>query len=516
MEYHFYNETLCRKTVSELLQMLEAGEVTSEELVWAYLERIAAFDTSGPRLRSVLEFNPDAFAIARERDWERKTGKIRGPLHGIPVMLKDAIDTADAMHTTCGAVALKDHFAEKDAFIVRKLREAGAIVLAKNSLSEFYGFVSTSVPSCYSGLLKGSPRNPYGPGRLKPGGSSGGSAVAVAADFTPVSIGTDTAGSILEPACLNGVVGYKPTVGLVSRSGILPVLKCQDAAGPITRSVRDAALLANVLVGRDEADPDTIRAEMFKDHDFTLGLEEETLRGRRIGVAGSLFDCMGSRTVDERGEDEAGLEKLAAGVVRDALERLKNAGARIIDVSELFPVCPADGNPETDIRRDEPDLLSSGEEVMCQGFRARFDRYLSDCGDIPVNNLQELITWNREHPKAIPYGQDYLERLADIRRPVMNREFISHRMNDLAVCGEKGIWEAFESFGLDVLVLPGLSGQGIAATAGNPVISIPAGYTRETGPVGLNLVGDIMCDAELLRIARACEKVLPGVPAPEL
>ncbi len=525
MEYHFYNDAVSRKTIAELQKMLEADEISSEELVWAYLERIAAFDTGGPVLKSVLEFNPDAFAIARERDWERKTRNSRGPLHGIPIMLKDCIDTADGMHTTCGAAALKDHYAKKDAFIVRKLREAGAIILAKNSMSEYYGFMSTKAPSCFSGLLQGSPLNPFGPGRLKPGGSSGGSAVAVACDFTPASIGTDTAGSIYEPACFNGVVGYKPTVGLISRSGIFPILKCQDAPGTLTRSVRDAALLANVLVGRDEADPDTIRAEMFKEHDFTLGLETESLHGKRLGVVSSLFDHMGFRTISNDAAENAALGKIAAEELKKALELFKAAGAEIIDVEDFVPadlIAAADRGPDgkTDMVSGsidaDPALFLPDAEVMCQGFKARFDRYLADCDDIPVHSLTELVAWNREHPEAIPYGQDYLEMVAAVERPVMNRKFIRHRMNDLSVCGEKGIWEVMERCQLNALILPGVAGQGIAATAGNPTISIPAGCTPETGPVGLNLIGDIMCDAELLRIARACEKVLPKAPVPEL
>ncbi|MBQ9420927.1 MAG: hypothetical protein IJU30_04150 [Lachnospiraceae bacterium] len=517
MDYHFYNESLSRKTIAELLSMLDADKVSSEELVWAYLERIAAFDTDGPGLKSVLEFNPDAFAIARERDWERRTGNKRGPLHGIPILVKDAIDTADGMHTTCGSAALKDRYAKKDAFIIEKLREAGAIILGKNSMTELYGFVSKSAPNGYSGLLQGAPLNPFGPGRLKPGGSSGGSAVSVAADFAPASIGTDTAGSIFEPACFNGVVGYKPTVGLISRRGILPILKCQDTPGPITRSVHDAALLANVLVGRDEEDPDTIRTELFKEHDFTLGLEEETLAGKRLGVVTALFEKMGYRTIDNDKEENAALGRIAAEELKKAIAKLQAAGAEIVEIGDFTPAkLISGGTEEADTAGRDTEGYAPGGEVMCQGFKARLDKYLSESAGIPVRSLSDLISWNREHPEAIPYGQDYLEMLSKIKRPVMNASFIENRMNDLSICGEKGIWEAMEHYELNALILPGVAGQGIAATAGNPTISIPAGYTPETGPVGLNLIGDIMCDAELLRIARACEKVLLKAPVPEL
>ncbi|MCI5792178.1 MAG: amidase family protein [Lachnospiraceae bacterium] len=512
--------------------MLEAGETTSEKLVWAYLEHIAAEDTAGIRLKSVREFNPDAFAIARERDWERAHGKIRGALHGIPIMLKDSIDTGDKMHTTCGSVALKDHYAESDAFIVKRLREAGAIILGKNNLSEYYGFVSMSSPNCYSGIINGSPINPFSKEdkKLKPGGSSGGSAVSVAADFTAASIGTDTAGSIFEPACFNGVVGYKPTVGLVSRTGVLPVLMCQDVPGPITRCVKDAAIIADVIIARDEDDPDTFRAEEIRQSTKTATVDT-TKKSLDLGaVADALTEIspnvqMGIKLTD--GLDDAelsgkrigivrtGYMSAAGGMIRDEIEvleaavnKLEEAGANIIDV-EGFLHAEALEVPEKHTER-------LNDVVMCDGFKVRLNHYLAKQKDLPFKSLAELIAWNKAHPEAIPIGQDYLEYVENRENPIMNMAFVDARANDLDICGERGIWGAFDRYEIDALILPGVTAQGIPATAGNPIISIPCGISESGAPVGLNLVGRIMDDHELLKIAAACERVLPKRPIPEV
>lgn len=496
MKYRFYIENIRQKTIYELISMLESGEVTSEDIVWGYLEHIAAEDNAGSRLHSVREFNPDAFAIARERDWERANGRIRGPLHGIPIMLKDSIDTGDKQHTTCGSAALKDHYAADDAFIVKKLREAGAIILGKNNLSEYYGFVSTTSPNCYSGIINGSPANPFSTEemKLKPGGSSGGSAVSVAADFTAAAIGTDTAGSIFEPACFNGVVGYKPTVGLVGRSGILPVLMCQDVPGPITRSVRDAALIANIIISRDPEDHDTFRAEELADIDLTDGLEKANLTGVRLGIV-------------KRGYMER-MKPDEADVIETALDILREAGADVVEV-EGFLHAEALAAPDRYKER-------LNDTVMCDGFKVRLGHYFAKQRDLPFNSLTELIAWNREHPEVIPIGQDYLEYVDDREAPIMNMAFIEARVNDLDICGRRGIWGAMDKYGLDALILPGVEAQGIPATAGNPVISIPAGISVSGAPVGLNLTGRIMADHELLKIAAACERVLPKRPVPKM
>ena len=497
MYYHFYHEDIMQKSIGELLSMLEAGTISSEELVWAYAERIAALDQAadGPQLGAVRELNPDAFQIARERDWERRTGVIRGPLHGIPILIKDTIDTGDKMHTTCGAAAFRDHRAEEDAFIVKKLREAGAIILGKNYCSELYGFNALEKPNGYSSLLGGSPKNPFLPDRLIPGGSSGGSAISVAADMAAASIGTETAGSIFEPAYVNGVVGYKPTVGLTSRTGILPIMMCQDTAGPLTRTVEDAARIADVIIARDEADPDTIRASVFEEGSFLDGLEEESLNGKRIGIVKEAY--------------YANMGVTARSCTDRALDVFRLNGARIVEVENFLPAQILSSPNQ------HPERL--GSEVMDRAFKVRFDHYLSRQKDLPFGSLKELIAWNKEHPECIPLGQGYLELIESLGdQAVMAPEFTAARMNDLDICGTRGIWGAMEHYRLDALILPGLDGQAIAATAGNPTITIPVGYGKETGPVGITLVGELMGDRELLRIARACEKLLPKRPLPEM
>ena len=523
MKYYFYNEDIAQKSIGELLKMLEAGEVNSEELVWAYTERIASLDNAagGPQLHGVRELNPDAFQIARERDWERRKGELRGPLHGIPILLKDSIDTGDKTRTTCGSMAMREHRAEKDAFIVKNLREAGAIILGKNYCTEFYGYSSLDAPNGYSSLLDGAPVNPFSfqcRRKLKPGGSSGGSAVSVAADMTAAAIGTDTAGSIFEPAYVNGVVGYKPTVGLTSRTGILPIMMCQDAAGPITRNVEDAARIADVIIARDPEDTDTIRAEAFADARFLEVLNGADLRGKRFGIVREGY-------YEEMDGLGTGADPTEADLTEQALSMLERAGATIIEVKDFLPaqiLAEPDKYPE---RLDY--------EVMNRAFKVRFDHYLATQKDLPFHSLKELIDWNRAHPENIPIGQSYLEMVAALCEvpvptagdkttaahsidPVTTPEFVRARMNDLDICGTRGVWGAFENYGLDVLILPGLAAQGIAATAGNPTITIPAGYSEATGPVGITLVGELMGDCELLRIASACEKVLPPRPIPKL
>ncbi len=564
MTWHFYNKEISQRSIGELLEMLEAGTLTSEELVWAYTERIAALDNDpeGPQLHAVRELNPDAFQIARERDWERKTGKCRGPLHGIPILLKDSIDTGDKTRTTCSSAAMRNHRAEEDAFIVKRLREAGAIILGKNYCTEFYGYNALGAPNGYSSLLGGSPRNPFsfraacenketqargpehggGPrqdapgyvwigkgeeGHIIPGGSSGGSAVSVAADMTAAAIGTETAGSIFEPAYVNGVVGYKPTVGLTSRTGILPIMMCQDAAGPITRTVEDAARIADVIIARDEKDPDTVRAEIFAEGSFLDGLEEASLKGCRLGIVReAYYDGMGGLSdLAEEGNkkspvaaeltatkpaapDLTAKNMTAADLTEKALKMLAQAGAEIIEVQDFLPAQILSAPEKHPERMDW--------EVMNRAFKVRFDEYLARQKDLPFHSLKELLAWNEAHPENIPLGQSYLEKveaLGDL--PLQEMTFVKSRMNDLEICGERGVWGAMEKYGLDALILPGLDAQGIAATAGNPTITIPAGFSKQTGPVGITLVGELMGDRELLRIARACEKVLPKRPVAE-
>lgn len=276
----FFREEL---TIYEIQRAMENGEITSKELVMFYLHRIAKYDQKGPRLNSILEINPDAIFIAEGLDYERKTKGVRGPLHGIPVVLKDNIETGDSMHTSAGSIALENHMASNDAFLVQKLRKAGAVILGKANMTEFANGMSTEMWAGYSSR-GGQVLNPYGDGSLFVGGSSSGSAVAVAANLTVLSVGTETDGSILSPATQNSVVGIKPTVGLISRKGIIPFTYSQDTAGPFARTVTDAALLLGAMSGVDEGDAATYKSEGRIENDYSIYLDTAGLRGAKIGV----------------------------------------------------------------------------------------------------------------------------------------------------------------------------------------------------------------------------------------
>lgn len=485
--YKFYTDNLKHKSVKDIIKMLKNNETTSLQLVMAYLEHISRQDTAGACLNSIREFNPDAFDLAKYRDWQRNKGEILGSLHGVPIILKDCIDTADKMHTTCGAVIMKDHYAKKDAFIVEKLRKAGAIIIAKANMSEWYGMMSTKSPNGYSAIAKGSMKNPFGD-ELIPGGSSGGCAVAVSADFTPCAIGTETSGSIIEPAYMNGVVGFKPTVGLVSRSGILPVMNCQDVPGSITKSVYDAAILTNVIFGFDKNDPSTHICSDLNNIDFTKDLENETLSGKRLGILReSYFNDLSeeSRKITEK-----------------ALATLKENGAVLIDVPDFMPA-------KLRLEPDKYEQLTS--TAMKHSFKARFNHYLSQADDIPAKTLSEIISWNKSHSYAIPYGQDYFEEIDNIKQPFITDNYFDERQKDVYICGKNGVDGALNKYSLDALIMPGLKGQGIAPRNGNPIITIPCGKGDE-GPVGLNIIGHIAEDHSLLKLAYACENVLPKRP----
>lgn len=489
-----YLKHIQQKSLHELLALMEDGRITSQELVWAYVERICEKDQSGPKLDAVRELNPDVFELAALRDYQRRQGVILGSLHGIPILLKDCIDTADRTHTTCGAVVMKDHYAKEDAFLVKRLREAGAIILGKATMSEWYGMVSSKTPSGYNGISGGSMKNPYGPDRLKPGGSSGGCAVAVSADFAAAAIGTETAGSIIEPAYFCSVVGYKPTTGIVSRTGVLPIMMCQDTPGTLTRSVRDAAILANVLVAPDPEDAGTWRAEAFAETDFCRDLDSAGLKEKRIGVVWEGYS----------GEDPQERE-----LTLHALERLRENGATVVEVSDFAP-----GKMKV-----EPQLYPKPltYDVMLHAFKARLEGYLGKLGpDVPVHNLDELIRWNEQHPEANSLGQDYFYEMREIHAPLMTPAFLEAYDYDMQICGREGVLGALDRYSLDALVLPGVADQEIAPKLGCPIISIPAGYTQQDRPIGLNLIGRPMDDAALLQLAYACEKVLPRRMPPQI
>jgi amidase len=455
-------------TITEIQAAMERGELTARALVEYYLGRIEALDRQGPALRSVIEVNPDALAIASALDEERKARGARGPLHGVPVLLKDNIDTADRTQTTAGSLALVGDPPAQDATVARKLRDAGAVLLGKANLSEWANFRSTNSTSGWS-ARGGQTRCPY---VLKenPSGSSSGSAVAVAANLCSVSLGTETDGSICSPACVNGVVGLKPTIGLVSRAGVIPIAHTQDSAGPMTRTVTDAAILLGALTGVDARDPATAASDGKAHTDYTCFLDPDGLKGARIGLPFGRGDT----------------------VTRRAIEAMQAAGAEIVGP----------------IRIHAPRRQRKGElEVMLHEFKAGLNTYLATRTGVPIRTLEELIAFNAANRDAelSLFGQERLEQ-AQEKGPLTDPAYLaaleaSHRHT------REAIEATMARHRLDALVGPGPKIGSPAARAGYPVIAVPAGFQRNGLPAGLVFAGRAYSEPTLLRIAFAFEQV---------
>ncbi|HKO82425.1 MAG TPA: amidase, partial [Chitinophagaceae bacterium] len=378
-------------TIDELQQKMQAGTYTSRSVTELYLKRIEAIDKNGYALRAVIEVNPDALAIADERDKERKEGKVRSPLHGIPVLIKDNIDTGDKMMTTAGSLALEGHKASKDAFIIKQLREAGAVLLGKTNLSEWANFRSNRSTSGWSSR-GGQTKNPCILDR-NPCGSSSGSGVAVAANLCTVAIGTETDGSIIAPASFNGIVGIKPTVGLLSRSGIIPISATQDTAGPMARTVKDAAILLGALTGIDEADKVTRESEGKSKKMYTPFLDINGLQGKRIGIEKSFLK---------------GHEGVVA-LYKQAIKLMESKGSTIVEV-ELLKQC-------NDF--DEREYL-----VLLYEFKDGLNKYLATA-NAKVKTLADIIAFNKNNEaKVMPYfKQETLER-SEAKAGLETKEYI--------------------------------------------------------------------------------------------
>lgn len=472
-------------TVDDLQAGLAAGRWTSADLVRRYLARIHALDQKGPALRSVLEVNPEALALATALDAERKAGKVRGPLHGIPVLIKDNIDTADRMKTTAGSLALADApTPTRDAFVAQRLREAGAVLLGKTNLSEWANFRSTRSSSGWS-VRGGQTRNPYALDR-SPSGSSSGSGVAVAASLCAVAVGTETDGSIVSPANANGVVGLKPTVGLVSRSGIIPISHTQDTAGPMARTVRDAALLLTVLAGSDGRDGATAEADARREGDYTRFLVPEGLQGARLGVVKNLL----------------GVHAHVDAVIRPALDLLKAQGATLVEVE--LKTAPYD---------------DAEFEVLLFEFKADLQAYLAGRGG-PIQDLAALMAFNTTHREAELgfFGQELLQQSSD-KGPLSDPAYLKA----LAACAQarQDITGLLATLRLDALIAPtggpawlidhlngdssSLSFSSPAAVGGCPHLTVPAGFAFGL-PLGLSFVGGPWQEGTLLRLGYAFEQ----------
>jgi amidase len=486
-------------TLADLQSGMSSGRFTSRAITQMYLTRIDEMDRRGPTLRHVIEVNPDALSIADGLDAERKAGRVRGPLHGVPVLVKDNVDTADRMTTTAGSYALEGSIALQDSFIAAKLRAAGAVLLGKTNLSEWANFRSSHSTSGWSGR-GGLAKNPYVLDR-NPCGSSSGSGGAVSANLCAVAIGTETDGSIVCPSSANGIVGIKPTVGLVSRAGIIPIAHSQDTAGPMSRTVRDAAIVLSAIAGIDPRDPMTADSRGRGQIDYTRYLDANGLRGARIGVARETF---------------FGYSDPTDAVISAAIEVMKAQGATIVDPANLA----------------KPDKIGEAEfDVLLYEFKADLNKYLAGLGpSARVRTLKDIIDYNNAHKdQEMPYfGQDIMEK-AQAKGPLTEKKYRDELAKNHLRSRTQGIDATMNKYKLDALVAPTggpawttdltngdhFSGASStpAAVAGYPNINVPAGFVRGL-PVGISFFGRAFSEPTLIRLAYAFEQATHHRKAP--
>lgn len=474
--------------ITTLQSLMQKGELNAAQLVQFYLDRIEAIDRNGPALNSIIELNPQAMEIATALDEERKISGPRGPMHGIPVILKANIDTADEMETTAGSLALKGHHAPSDAFIVEKLRLAGAVILGKANLSEWANFRSNHSSSGWSSI-GGQTKNPYDLAR-NPCGSSSGSAVAVAAGLTSVAVGTETNGSIVCPASVNGIVGIKPSMGLVSRSGIIPIAHSQDTAGPMARTVKDAAILLSAMVAKDPSDP---LADIFPDAvpDYAADLSRDALKGKRIGIY--------------RGYSGAGVDARVEAILAHTIATLKEFGAEIIDPVEI----------------DTEGMGAAQGVVLYYEFKTDLNAYLEKSG-APMNSLAEIIAFNEANKDSVMphFGQEDMLK-AQSMGPLSDAEYLQALKTSKRIA-QDGIDNLLQGQSLDALIAPtrgpawltdhingdqssGISSSSLAAVSGYASITVPAGDVLGL-PIGISFIGTAFSDASLIRMAYAFEQ----------
>lgn len=477
-------------TIAQLQEAMKSGQLTARSIAGKYLKRIKELDKQGPAINSIIELNPDALQIADALDRERKAKGVRGPLHGIPVLLKDNIDTADRMLTTAGSLALISSRPSRDAFIVERLRAAGAVILGKTNLSEWANFRSTRSTSGWSGR-GGQTRNPYALDR-NPCGSSSGSGAAVAANLAAVAVGTETDGSIVCPSSSNSIVGIKPTLGLVSRSGIIPIAHSQDTAGPMARTVADAAALLTVLAGIDPRDDVTQESRGKFSGDYTQFLDRNGLKGARLGVARNFF----------------GFNDKVDKLMEESIAAMKRLGAVIVDPANI----PTAG------KFDDSEF-----EVLLYEFKADLNKYLAERGtQAPARSLKELIEFNeRNREKEMPYfGQEIFIR-AEAKGPLTTKEYKEALAKNHRLSRKEGIDAVMSEHRLDALVAPSggppwmtdlvngdhFSGSSStpAAVAGYPNINVPAGFIYGL-PVGISFFGRAYSEPLLIKLAYAYEQ----------
>jgi len=473
-------------TVESIRAAFESGELTSYELTLMYMERIASIDQSGASLNSLLELNPDALFIAAAMDRERAAGKVRSPLHGVPIVLKDNINTHDKMRTSAGSIALDDNFATYDAHLTKKIRDAGLVILGKANMTELANFMAYEMNGGYSSR-GGQVKNPYKDG-APVYGSSGGSAVAVSANICALAIGTETNGSIIAPAFINGSVGIKPTMGLVSRYGILPICGAQDTAGPMTRTVADSAALLNIIVGEDENDAATWCTEDKIPRDYTAFLKEDGLSGLRVGVNYFKADIDNKlRPFDEE----------LRGLFKNAMDTIVKCGAKVIDDTYVS-------------LEDRVDL-----NVMLYEYQKHLNAYLSTTNPSnKVRSLKQMIDYYGDHAKAgLKYG---MGRLLDAQYVasgnLVDPEYIKARLECIKQSRTNGLDKVFEEHNLDVLVCPMFSG--LSPISGYPSICVPAGYKKCGEPYGITFIARPFDEQTLIAAAYSYEQASKMRKAP--
>ncbi len=494
VEIDFSEFDLNEITVDELQLKMNSGELTSQELCQKYLNRIEKVD---PILKSVIELNPDALEIAEKLDKERKSGKVRGLLHGIPILFKDNIDTGDKMQTTAGSLALEGNIAQQDAFIIKKMREAGAVVLGKTNLSEWANFRSNNSSSGWSGR-GGQVRNPFCLDR-SPCGSSAGTGAAVSANLCAIGIGTETNGSIVCPSGVNGVVGIKPTLGMWSRQGIIPIAHSQDTAGPMARTVKDAAILLGALAEFDSNDAETHleKGKIYKD--YTQFLDFEGLKGMRIGIASEMI----------------GFNTKVDAIFNQAVKAMKGKGAKIIEEVK-FENLRKWGGPSY--------------EVLLYEFKADLNKYLSEHPKSPSKTMADVIEFNKNNAdKEMPWFDQEIFEIAQKKGDLTTEEYLIALKDSKRFAGKEGIKAVMKEHNLDAIIaqtngpawtIDWVNGDHFsggssspAAISGYPNVTVPMGYVHGL-PVGISFFGKAWSEPKLLKIAYAFEQASKHRKAP--
>ncbi len=464
-------------TVAKISQMLADGEISSRQLVLNYMERIALYDKSGPKLNSVLELNPDAVYIAEAMDRERAKGKLRSPLHGIPILIKDNINTHDKMRTTAGSIALDDNFAPYDAWIVKKLREAGLIIMGKTNMTELANYMSYTMKNGYSSR-GGQVINPYNP-EGDVWGSSSGSAVAMSANLCALAIGTETDGSIIWPSHMNGTVGLKPSRGLVSRTGIIPICTAQDTAGPMTRTVADAAALLNIIVGEDPEDPSTWCRDIPED--YTAYLDKDGLKGLRLGINRGYYDDFSQEQKD---------------IAEKAYKAMEACGAELVQDVNL------------------PHLRSDAS-VLLYEFKMCLNAYLASNPHLRCRSLKDMIDYYGAHPQeGLKYGMSILlDAQYNTSGNCTDPKYILDKAKCQREAQEEGLLKLMDENNLDVLICPGITD--CSPISGYPSIIVPAGYSSDNMPFGITFVGRPFSEPTLIAAAYAFEQATHARKAPK-